>query len=148
MAHARRAQSSSTTAQEITGLSLLVLGLLLFLALISYTPRDLPAWLTHVDRPNATTQNFVGSLGAILARLSYASLGAASFLLAAALIGHGVTALFSRNQTFVLRPAWTAVFVLSGACLLHVLGWSLIDSGKMNIDSEGGKIGYYLGGKL
>jgi S-DNA-T family DNA segregation ATPase FtsK/SpoIIIE len=148
MAQARRAHTSSTTAQEIAGLSFLVLGLLLFLALISYTPRDLPSWLASVDRPNKSTQNFVGSLGAIMGRLSYAGLGAASYLLAAALIGHGVTSLFSRNKTFVLRPAWTAVFVVSGACLLHVLGWSLIDSGKMNIEGEGGKIGYYLGGKL
>lgn len=148
MAQARRAQSSSTTAQEIAGLSLLVLGLLLFLALISYTPRDLPSWLGSVERPNKTTQNFVGSLGAILACLSYATFGAASYLLAAALIGYGCVTLFGRSLKLSLRPAWVVAFVVTGACLLHVLGWRLIDSARLGIESEGGKVGYYLGGKV
>ena len=150
MAQARRADRSSSSLQEILGLSLLVLGILLFLALISYTPRDVPSWFpfSHVGGQSKTSQNFVGTLGAMMACVSYVFFGAASYLLSASLIAYGATTLFGRPMGFSLRPIWTAGFVVSGACLLHVLGWSLIDIAKMNIVSEGGIIGEYIGGKV
>src|SRR6266446_1670658 len=72
MAQTRR-QALNSPLQEVFGLTLLVFGVLLLLALISYTPRDVPAWfpLSHFDKPNRATQNFVGSLGAIMACASY-----------------------------------------------------------------------------
>ena len=149
MANARR-QELRSSVQEIVGLSLLVLGVLLFLALISYTPRDVPSWYpgSFTDHPNKTTQNFVGSLGAMMACTSYLTLGAASYLLAVALIAYGATALMGNMMGFSLRPIWTAGFVISGASLVHVLGWSLIDRGSMKLSSEGGVIGEMLGGKI
>ena len=149
MANSRR-QELRSSVQEIVGLSLLVLGVLLFLALISYTPRDVPAWFpgSFTDHPNKTTQNFVGSLGAMMACVSYLALGAASYLLAVALIGYGATALLGRMMGFALRPLWTAGFVVSGACLIHVLGWSLIDRISMKVPSEGGIVGEMVGGKV
>ena len=118
MAQARR-QAPSSTLQEAIGLTLLALGVLLLLALISYTPRDVPSWfpLTHADKPNQVTQNFVGSLGAIMACVSYVFFGAASYLLAAALMGFGASAMLGRQMGFEMRPLWTAGFVVSGACL-------------------------------
>ena len=150
MATARR-QELRSSVQEIVGISLLVIGVLLFLALISYTPRDVPAWFPGAFttyHPNEPTRNFVGSLGAMMACLSYLTLGAASYLLAVALIGYGVTALLGNMMGFALRPIWTAGFVVSGACLVHVLGWSLIDRSSMKLSSEGGVIGEMLGGKI
>ena len=149
MAQTRR-QTLNSPLQEVFGLTLLVFGVLLLLALISYTPRDVPAWfpLSHLDKPSRATQNFVGSLGAIMACASYALFGTASYLLAAALMGYGAAILMGRQMGFALRPVWTAGFVASGACLLHVLGWSLIDRGRMNLASEGGIIGQYIGGKI
>jgi S-DNA-T family DNA segregation ATPase FtsK/SpoIIIE len=149
MAQSRR-QALNSTMQEVTGLTLLVLGVLLLLALVSYTPGDVPSWfpLSHSDLPNKARGNFVGSLGAIMACISYLLLGTASYLLAAALIGYGTTAMLGRTMGFALRPLWTAGFVVSGACLLHVLGWSLIDRGRMHVASEGGLIGQYVGGTI
>ena len=149
MANARR-QELRSSVQEIIGLSLLVFGVLLFLALISYTPRDVPSWFpgSFTDHPNRNTQNFVGSFGAIMACTSYLTLGAASYLLAVALIGYGAMTLLGKMMGFSLRPIWTAGFVVSGACLVHVLGWSLIDRGSMKVSSEGGIIGEMLGGKV
>jgi S-DNA-T family DNA segregation ATPase FtsK/SpoIIIE len=149
MAQARR-QTFNSTLHEVIGLTLLVLGVLLLLALISYTPGDVPSWFPahHADKPNKATQNFVGSLGAIMACLSYGLFGTASYLLAAALMAHGAAAMLGRQMGFALRPLWTAGFVVSGACLLHVLGWSLIDRGRINITSEGGFFGQYIGGSV
>jgi DNA segregation ATPase FtsK/SpoIIIE, S-DNA-T family len=149
MAISRR-QELRSSVQEIIGLSLLVLGVLLFLALISYEPRDVPSWFpgSFSDRQNRITKNFVGSLGAMMACTSYLTLGAASYLLSVALIGYGATALLGRMMGFALRPIWTAGFVISGACLVHVLGWSLIDRNSMKLSSEGGIVGEMLGGKV
>lgn len=104
--------------------------------------------MATVDRPNKLTQNFVGSLGAVMAGLSYLALGATSYLLAAALIGYGLMQIFARSSGFLLRPVWTAIFIVTGACLVHVLGWSLVDCAKMGIKSEGGFVGEYVGGRL
>jgi S-DNA-T family DNA segregation ATPase FtsK/SpoIIIE len=144
MARARD-QEVSTSFHEIIGLTLLVIGVLLFLALVSYTPNDAPSWLASVDKPNKVSQNFVGSFGATMACLSYLSLGLASFLLAAALMGYGAATLFGRSMGFLLRPIWTLAFIVSGACLLHVLDLSIIDRTRMNITSQGGLIGENVG---
>ena len=149
MAQSRR-ESPNSTLQEVIGLTLLVTGVLLLLALISYSPGDVPAWMrsARVKESAHTSHNYVGSLGAIMACISYATLGAASFLLAAALIGYGAVACVGRQMGFALRPLWTAGFVLSGACLVHVLGWTFIDRARLNLGSEGGLVGEYVGGKI
>jgi S-DNA-T family DNA segregation ATPase FtsK/SpoIIIE len=150
MAQSRRESPSSNTLQEIIGLTLLVLGVLLLLALISYSPGDVPAWMrsARVEKSAHSAHNYVGSLGAIIACISYTTLGAASYLLAASLIGYGAVTSIGRQMGFAMRPLWTTGFVVSGACLIHVLGWSFIDHAKLNLSSEGGVIGEFIGGKL
>jgi S-DNA-T family DNA segregation ATPase FtsK/SpoIIIE len=149
MAQSRR-EPLSSTLQEIIGLTLLVLGVLLLLALVSYSPGDVPTWLrsARVEKSAHATQNYVGSLGAIMACISYNVLGAASYLLAASLIGYGAVTSIGRQMGFALRPLWTTGFVVSGACLIHVLGWSFIDHTKLKLNSEGGFIGEFIGGKI
>ncbi len=149
MAQTRR-ETPNNTLQEVIGLTLLVVGVLLLLALISYSPGDVPSWMrsARVEKSAANSHNYVGSLGAIMAFLSYAALGAASYLLAAALIGYGVVTCVGRQIGFSMRPLWTAGFVVSGACLIHVLGWTFIDRAKLNLSSEGGFIGSFIGGKI
>ena len=79
------------TTDEVVALSLLVAGTLLFLALISYTPSDVPAWypLSSVARAGRGTANFIGAFGAIVACTLYSLLGVASFLVTAVLLGCG-----------------------------------------------------------
>ena len=149
MAQSRR-ETTNSTLQEVIGLSLLVVGVLLLLALISYSPGDVPSWMrsARIKESSHASHNYVGSLGAIMACISYATLGAASFLLAAALIGYGAVTCAGRQMGFALRPLWTAGFVISGACLLDVLGWTFIDRAKLNLSSEGGFVGEFIGGKI
>ena len=54
------------------------------------------------------------------------------------LIGYGALSLLGKSRGFLLKPVWIAGFVISGACLLHVIGWNAIDLTRMNIDSQGG----------
>ncbi len=141
----------NTAWNEVFALLLLGVGTLLFLALISYAPRDLPSWVpfSHISPPNRPAQNFIGPFGAILAGFSYLMIGAASYLLAVVLVGFGGAKLFNTKLRVTPRLLWIALFVISGACLLqlqtqHLQGWRT----AFNIPGPGGWVGHALGQKL
>jgi len=117
---------------EVFALVLLFSGTLLFFALVSYTPRDVPSWVwfSHISPANRPAQNFIGPVGAIIAGICYQFIGAASYLLAAILL---VTP----------RLGWIVLFIISGACLLHVQPYHLQGwHAAFNIQGPGGWIGY------
>ena len=141
----------NTAWNEVFALLLLGAGTLLFLALISYAPKDLPSWVpfSHVSPPNRPAQNFIGPFGAIIAGFSYLMIGAASYLLAVVLLGFGGAKLFHARLRVTPRLVWIALFIVSGACLLqlqtqHLQGWRA----AFNIQGPGGWVGYSLGKKL
>src|SRR5947209_12885000 len=136
---------------EVVAIILLGVGTLLFLALISYNPKDLPSWVpwSYLSPPNKPAQNFIGPFGAILAGFCYLTLGAASYLLAGALLFFGAMKLFHANVRLVARLPWTILFIASGACLLqlqttHFRGWRT----AFNIQGPGGWLGYLFGKTL
>src|SRR5215468_9490547 len=132
---------------EVFALVLLFAGTLLFFALISYTPKDIPSWLwfSHVSPANHPAQNFIGPLGAIVAGICYQLVGVfASLLLAAVLLGFGAAKLFYPRLRFAARIPWIVLFLVSGACLdqawgiRHFLGRTV----PADIQGPGGLIGY------
>src|SRR5438105_8567585 len=136
---------------EVVAVILLGVGTLLFLALISYNPKDLPSWVpwSYLSPPNRPAQNFIGPFGAILAGFCYLTLGAASYLLAAILLGFGAAKLFSASCRLIARSPWIVLFIASGACLFqlqtrHLQGWRL----AFNIQGPGGWLGYVFGKTL
>ena len=134
---------------EVYALLLLGTGTLLFLALISYVPKDIPTWfplLNTTSAPNRPAQNFLGPLGAIVAGLCYFLIGAASYLLAAALLGFGGAKLFHGELKVSRRLGWIILFIASGACLLHLQPWFLHDWRRaFKIQGPGGWVGYFFG---
>jgi DNA segregation ATPase FtsK/SpoIIIE, S-DNA-T family len=130
---------------EVFALVLLFLGTLLFFALISYTPKDVPSWVwfSQISPANHPAQNFIGPVGAILAGICYQSIGAAAYLLAAILLGFGAAKLFYPGLRIAPRLAWIILFILSGACLLHLQPYHLRGwHAAFNIQGPGGWIGY------
>ena len=134
---------------EVFALVLLFIGTLLFFALISYTPKDIPSWIwfSHVSPANHPAQNFIGPVGAIVAGICYQTIGVfASLLLAAVLLGFGVAKLFHPRLRVTPRIAWIVLFIVSGACLdqlwdiSHLLGLKV----PVDIQGPGGLIGYRL----
>ena len=130
-------------------LVLLFAGTLLFFALISYTPKDIPSWLwfSHVSPANHPAQNFIGPLGAIVAGICYQLIGVfASLLLAAVLLGFGAAKLFYPRLRFTLRIPWIVLFLVAGACLDQAWGISHLLGRKVPVDIQGpgGLIGYRL----
>jgi DNA segregation ATPase FtsK/SpoIIIE, S-DNA-T family len=141
----------SNAWHEVFALILLGVGTVLFLALISYTPKDVPSWVwfSQVSSPNKVAQNFIGPFGAIMAGFSYMMLGAASYLLAVVLLGFGGAKLFNPKLRVTPRIGWIVLFILSGACLLqlqtsHLQGWRTL----FNIPGPGGWVGYFIGKKM
>jgi S-DNA-T family DNA segregation ATPase FtsK/SpoIIIE len=133
---------------EVFALLLLGVGTLLFLALISYAPKDLPSWIpwSYLSPPNRPAQNFIGPFGAILAGFCYLIIGAASYLFAAILLGFGGAKLFHPTLRVTPRILWIILFIASGACLLQLQtryfrGWH----SAFNIQGPGGSVGYFLG---
>ncbi len=131
------------------GLVLLGAGTLLFLALVSYNPEDVPSWLFFSKQGGSSgpTENFIGPVGAVVAGLSYFLFGAASYLLAVVLIGFGGGKFLS--STLALdrkRWAWIGAFIFSGACLAGIQPWFL-QSWKthFNILGPGGWVGFAFG---
>jgi S-DNA-T family DNA segregation ATPase FtsK/SpoIIIE len=136
---------------EVVAIILLGVGTLLFLALISYNPKDLPSWVpwSYLSPPNRPAQNFIGPFGAILAGFCYLTLGAASYLLAGVLLFFGTAKLFHANSRLIARLPWIILFIVSGACLFqwqtwHLQGWRH----AYNIQGPGGWVGYLFGKTL
>jgi S-DNA-T family DNA segregation ATPase FtsK/SpoIIIE len=130
---------------EVFALVLLFSGTLLFFALISYTPKDVPSWIwfSNISPANHPAQNFIGPVGAIIAGICYQFIGAAAYLLAAILLGFGAAKLFYPRLRVVPRLAWIGLFIISGACLLHLQPYHLRGwHAAFNIQGPGGWIGY------
>jgi S-DNA-T family DNA segregation ATPase FtsK/SpoIIIE len=134
---------------EVFALVLLFVGTLLFFALISYTPKDIPSWISfsRVSPANRPAQNFIGPVGAIVAGICYQTIGVfASLLLAAVLLGFGVAKLFHPRLRVTPRIPWIVLFIVAGACLDqlwdigHLLGLKV----PVDIQGPGGLIGYRL----
>jgi len=131
----------------VFALVLLFAGTLLFFALISYTPKDIPSWVwfSHDSPANHPAQNFIGPVGAIVAGIFYQTIGVfASLLVSAVLLGFGAAKLFYPRLRVAPRIPWIVLFVVSGACLdqfwdvSHLLGLKV----PVDIQGSGGMIGY------
>ena len=131
------------------GLVLLGTGTLLFLALVSYAPEDVPSWLPFSKQAGGSgqTENFIGPVGAVVAGFSYFLFGAASYLLAVVLIGFGGAKFLSHGLRLDRkRWAWIAAFIITGACLAGIQPWFLRSwDGHFNILGPGGWVGFALG---
>jgi S-DNA-T family DNA segregation ATPase FtsK/SpoIIIE len=143
------AQSRKHNAwNEVMGLVLLGIGTVLFLALISYTPKDVPPqfWFSKSSPPNNPAQNFIGPTGAVVAGCLYFLMGAASYLVATILLGFGGAKLFLPTFGIAKRLGWAAVFVVTGAAIAQLQPWFLHGwKQEFNIDGPGGFSGHATG---
>ena len=133
---------------EVYALILLGTGTLLFLALISYTPKEIPTWFPPLNVTSSPHpgQNFLGPVGAIAAGGCYFLIGAASYLLASVLLGFGAAKLFRPELRISRRIGWILLFLVSGACLFSLQHWFLRDWHRLfNQQGPGGWIGDSLG---
>lgn len=105
----------STLAQELTGIILIVLGLLHTLSLLSYNPQDTTAYLPGP----APVHNWIGPAGAVVAHISLQFVGLAAYLLTSTVALFGLRCFWSGALYLPWRAAvgWL-LLLLSGCCLL------------------------------
>ncbi|MBV9489677.1 MAG: DNA translocase FtsK [Verrucomicrobia bacterium] len=136
---------------EVLGLTFLGIGTVLFLALISYSPKDVPSWVwfSYTNPPNSPAQNFIGPTGAIVAGFLYMTLGAAAYLVASIFLGFGGAKLFVPGFRIDKRLPWTLLFVASGASVAHLQPWFLRSwKHEFKLLGPGGSVGSFIGGTL
>jgi DNA segregation ATPase FtsK/SpoIIIE, S-DNA-T family len=136
---------------EVIGLVALGIGTVVFLALISYNPGDVPSWVwfSYKSPPNNPTQNFIGPTGAIVAGFLYLILGAAAYLVTSLLLGFGVAKLFLPGFRIFRRLPWALLFVVSGAALTQLQPWFLRSwEQQFKLLGPGGMLGYWVGAVL
>jgi DNA segregation ATPase FtsK/SpoIIIE, S-DNA-T family len=133
---------------EVVGLVALGIGTVVFLALISYNPGDVPSWVwfSYKSPPNNPTQNFIGPTGAIVAGFLYLILGAAAYLVTSLLLGFGVAKLFLPGFRIFKRLPWALLFVVGGAALTQLQPWFLQGwKEQFKLLGPGGTLGYWVG---
>lgn len=127
-------------------------ALLHFLALVSYTPKDLPSWIpfSSTASSEAVISNFIGPVGAVIAGCSYFILGAAAYLIPGVLVWWGLTTLLGA-RVFTTRTMISFFgLLLSASCLLEYQSMFFQNWTELyNLpESAGGLIGYTIGHKL
>ena len=121
-------------------------ALMLFLALVSYTPRDLPSWVPFsvTADEDKLLSNFIGPIGAIVAGWSYFIFGAACYLVPAVIAWWGVQVLTGARPFHGRNYLALAVLVVSAASLIEYQTFFFHDwPERYNLPrSAGGFFGY------
>ena len=147
----RRPQDAPSATHErrplttFSGIVLIGIGAFLFLALISFSPEDLPAWVSWSRRPAPAEHgtNLLGPVGTLLGGYLIFLLGAAAFFLPIGLIWFGMAKIVMR-----LRLLWkpTLGLILALGCfssLLAIQTFAFQDwDFRFQILCPGGGIGY------
>jgi len=139
----------SNAWNEVFALILLGVGTLLFFALISYDVRQVPAhFLFSSSTVPSDTKNIMGLPGAIVAGFLFFCIGAASFLVAAVLLGLGAAKLFVPKSSIQKRLLWALVLIVAGASLLQLYPGSVRWMHYQFNAGPGGWIGDTVGNKF
>ncbi len=137
---------------EVVAIVMGGLCLMFLLALISYSPADLPAWVPFSSQAahGGMVNNFIGPVGAVTAGYAYFFFGAASYLIPAVL-GWWAFQILTGTRPFHPRNVISFVLLIfSAACLAEFQPWFFQDwSSRLNLPrSVGGFFGFVLGHKL
>ncbi|NLT72096.1 MAG: DNA translocase FtsK [Verrucomicrobiaceae bacterium] len=137
---------------EVLAIVLAGVSAMFVLALISYSPADLPSWVPFSSQSgqNEMVVNFIGPVGAVVAGYAYFFFGAACFLIPAVLAWWSIQVLTGARPFHARNLFSFAFLVCSAACLIEFQVWFFQDwSARYNLPkSAGGFFGYGVGHKL
>ena len=123
---------------EITGITVSILGLMLLISLLSYSPNDPNFIFTENDEIN----NLLGFRGSYISDLFFQSLGIISYLLSVTFIFTGISIFKTKKFIFIIEN----IFYSIPYCLIGSLFFSNFyqDTFKLYINGNGGFVGNYL----
>jgi DNA segregation ATPase FtsK/SpoIIIE, S-DNA-T family len=125
---------------DVIGAVLIVLALLLFLAQVSFSPHDL-GYLSNP--PNHPVHNWIGTIGANLAFVTFFLLGLAAYILPCLLVVFGLSRLLDAMAHLRRHNWWSAacgfVLLVAFTGLLHL--WKPHAIERIGSSSAGGFLG-------
>ncbi|MGC4015937.1 MAG: DNA translocase FtsK [Luteolibacter sp.] len=140
----------SKWSNEITGIILLAVGLLLALSLVSYSPSGLPQFgflEPFSDKSGPREGNLIGPVGAILAFVQILLFGATAWLIPVTLMWFGVVKLVRDGRLWPRKVLGFLTLLVVGAVWLHAADYFFTDwAARCRIISPGGVVGYGVGG--
>jgi len=145
---ARKKKKTTNVRREATGILMQALWVLLLLALVSYTWKDIPWECSPVNSPTA---NYIGPVGAWAAFGLFKVFGLVGFVFPLFMAVWGILMIVQSGERVWPRVLWM-VGVLSGLCVLVDLQaefWNEVAAPRLNLSQmPGGFIGYFLGRQL
>ena len=123
---------------EILGISILIVGLLLLIALISYSPND----PNFIFPENTKIDNLLGFQGSYISDLFFQSIGLISYLISLTLICTGINIFRSKDLFLLIENIFFSVlYSLFGSLFFSYFYKSAF---TLYINGNGGFIGNYL----
>ena len=123
---------------EIIGVSIALIGFLLLISLVSYSPTD----PNFIFPENTEIKNFLGFQGSYISDLFFQSIGVISYLLSITLFITGINIFRTKDLFLILENIFFSIFY----CIFGALFFDLFyqSAFKLYINGNGGFIGQYL----
>ena len=123
---------------EIFGLLISVSGLMLFLALTTYSPND----PNFIFPDNTRIENFMGFQGSFVSDLFFQSVGLIAYLIPFTLIFTGINILKTKDFfLFIENNFFTILYLIFGSLFF---GYYYSDTYALYINGNSGFVGEYL----
>ena len=123
---------------EIFGIVVSLIGVMLFLALITYSPND----PNFIFPENTKIENLMGFQGSFISDLFFQSVGLVSYLIPLTFIITGINILKSKDFfLFIENNFFTTLYLISGALFFN---YYYSDSYSLYINGNSGFVGEYL----
>tara|TARA_B100000579_G_scaffold170862_1_gene139193 strand:- start:205 stop:2328 length:2124 start_codon:yes stop_codon:yes gene_type:complete len=123
---------------EITGVAISLIGILLLIALISYSPSD----PNFIFPENTEIKNLLGFRGSYISDLFYQSIGLISYLVSITFIFTGISIFKNKDLFLIIENIFYAIpYCLTGSLFIS---YFYNDSFELYINGNGGFVGNYL----
>ena len=131
-------QFSINRTIEIIGTSVTIIGILLLIALISYSPDD----PNFIFPENMEIQNTLGFQGSYISDLFFQSIGIISYLISITLVMTGVNVFTNKNLFLIIENIFFTILY----CIFGGLFFSFFHQNdfELYINGNGGFVGQYL----
>ena len=138
-------QLANTTLQftirrliEIFGVTLILVGILILISLISYSPED----PNFIFPENTEIKNLLGFYGSYTSDLFFQSIGIVSYLVIITIIFTGINIIISKNFFLLIENIFFTI--LYSILFSFFLSFFYNDAFKLYINGNGGFVGNYL----
>ncbi len=123
---------------EITGLSISIIGLLILISLISYSPSD----PNFIFPENTEIKNILGFKGSYISDLFFQSIGIVSYLLSITLLITGINIFKSKDLFLIIENIFFSIFYcIFGSLFFHIFYQNTFE---LYINGNGGFVGQYI----